>query len=119
MDRAFLKVIKFNNSDVIATSLIVASSTDASSVPVIWLDVQSVINYNAISATDINLDDYEILEDYVYVAYSGKYDKRNRVFQVVDNDPPTMPDEKLINHVGVGDRKMYNLIYTWLQTNYK
>ncbi|MBQ0084436.1 MAG: hypothetical protein KBS52_06725, partial [Clostridiales bacterium] len=71
MNKPSIKIEKFNNTDVIATSdVIIAATTDASQVPIIWLDLESVKNYNKFSKTDTDL---LYLDNYMYFGYSGAY----------------------------------------------
>ncbi|MBQ0084438.1 MAG: hypothetical protein KBS52_06735 [Clostridiales bacterium] len=111
MEKATVKVTKFNSNDVIATSIKIVPGD----VPTLWLDEQSVKNFNLFDTTDsyvLERDDY--FGPVRYFGYTGRYSEGaggliTFTAQVNDTTKPSV-----VEKMAAGDAEKYQLILDWL-----
>lgn len=109
MNTASLKFVRFENSDVIATS----GTPDVT--PLIYVDVDSIVNYNDIAEQK---GEYKLLnlahKGNTYIGYNGTFLPVPGYEGYMDFVGTDSSDGINIYRVAKGDTKQYGAIHDWL-----
>ena len=116
MQKTDVEFVLFDARDVILTST--GGGHDDTTVPIIWLNAESVYNFNAIKTNDIDLEIKYAKRDY-WSAYTGQLFPEDdpefaeyTVSAYQKSDPPSG-----IYTVHAGNTDDYNAVLTWLQSH--
>ena len=111
MQNVELDFVEFDSVDVIVTS---GGGYIPTSIDVIWLSTDSIMNYNSFKDGDLDLDLTYVYDEYKYTAYNGltRPRKNPSMYAAADASDETPPVGLYV--VGANDAAGYKAVLDWL-----